>query len=166
MSKKIQRICQWGLLFSFISGIVAAPLVAATTTDFRIQVQPLECSVDTLSSGVNTLTQLSPNCAPLEKLPVLDYRAIGDEGVSERHKGRAVGVSSSERFFYVPFPTGYDSAYSVRVSQDDNKGTWRYADKLIPIIVIALVTAIVLLAGISLSNVGLRRWLSRFKARN
>lgn len=52
--------------------IIAPGVTAHSTTNFKIMIFPLECSIDLLSTGVNTITQLTPeNCNdPAPELPV------------------------------------------------------------------------------------------------
>lgn len=151
MGKKLGRSCRWGLLVSIVSVILLSPFAAATTTSLQLQIQPLECSIDTLNSGINILTQLSPNCTSDGDEPGLL------EGEEPREPTDSVSatvtipfeddthpLSSSERFFYVPFRTGYDSVSPLQPSEhDDITATTqgRYSDAALSVIVVAIVTA-------------------------
>lgn len=157
MKKKIQQVCQWGLVLSVVGSGILAPLALAAPVDFHLQIRPLECSVDTLSSGTNIITQVSPDCLPVNELPLLE------NDVNDMPRAVDENSPSSQQLFYVPFPTGYDSAQPSQQVKTPSRTVQYPVDLLLPTAIVVLASASVVLSVThgSAGVVGLRRLLGR-----
>lgn len=121
--------------------IVAAPVLhAAPVNDLKLEIQPIECSIDRLNSGINTLTQVSPGCTQIlpQTLPFVP-----------------------SLLFDQPIPTGFDSIpqSSTAPHSDASETPTPQADGVVTVlaIVVIVATAVTLVVQTSAGSSVVRR---------
>ncbi len=112
---------------------VAAVLAAGSSahanneTQLKLQIAPIECSIDELNSGVNTITQVIPSdCIIDGELPVPvspDGQTPQAEEYIEAIKRRYPEIFLSntlDSILFAPFATGYDSVSKGSTTPKDD----------------------------------------------
>jgi hypothetical protein len=140
--KKVLATCLGVIAVCLASSSTA---LASSSPLLQLQILPPTCSIDTLQSGVNVITQISPNCT---------IQQLNEEA---RRTVRPSHLAPRQQFlFKPPADTGYKSIRPVTPTPgNDHVKTPAYPyDTAIPVLAIALIVASVIVILASQTSAG------------